>query len=142
MKLHHLQRRDCKPETKKNPVIKLELLEVVPWTSGDPKGASGKDHLLPNLCAWVLLPFPQTLPLNARLTSPCSSVPQPMFTVSLRGELLARGYSPPPQEAYIHPSESYPTKGFLSAFLSTMAWLFSLDTAILKFEVCYLWPPS
>lgn len=70
MKLHHLQRRGCKPETKKNPVIKLELLEVVPWTSDDPKGAFGKDHLLPNLCAWMLLPFPQTLPLSARLTSP------------------------------------------------------------------------
>ena len=51
--VHHLQRRGCGSETKRNPVIKLELLEVVPQTSDAPQGAFGRDHLLPSLCAWA-----------------------------------------------------------------------------------------
>ena len=70
MKVHHLQRRGRGSETKRNPVIKLELLEVVPQTSDDPQGAFSRDHLLPSPWAWASLSSAPWVPGRPPSVSP------------------------------------------------------------------------
>lgn len=140
MRLHHLQRREIKDETKRKAL--MEILNF--WRSGSsdvcwaPK-EFGKGLLASNP-ARVLPPSPQTPVLPcARLTSPGSPLPQPVFPVSLAGSSWQED---------VHDQSRKPTytpvnqtaKGLCPPCPSSPG-VFP-DNSILKFEVYYLWLPS
>ena len=89
----------------------------------------GKDYLLPNPRARVLPPSPQT-PASpcARLSSPCSSIPQPMFPGSLAGSSRQEDVHVQSRKPAYIPVNWTPSRGFCPPFCPSSPGVFPWTT--------------